>query len=124
MAALKRGIEMRKRPHKDIEKYRAQQPGWTSPKYATYGMFEMLTPKGVLRIMVGDEIWDHVSVSLETRCPTWKEMCMVKDLFFEPEETVIQYHPPKSVYIRDSHFALHLWRQQGVEIQLPPLWMV
>ena len=84
----------------------------------------MPTKKGFLRIMVVDEIWDHVSVSLIDRCPTWKEMCMVKDLFFEPEEIVIQYHPPKSVYINNFPFVLHLWRQQGVEIQLPPLWMV
>lgn len=36
--------------------------------------------------------WEHVSVSPKNqkRCPTWEEMCAVKNLFFEPEETVIQ----------------------------------
>src|SRR5262245_54586743 len=29
-------------------------------------------------------LWDHVSVSLSHRCPTWDEMCWVKDLFFLP----------------------------------------
>ena len=25
--------------------------------------------------------WEHVSVSLRNRCPTWDEMCLVKDIF-------------------------------------------
>ena len=29
--------------------------------------------------------WEHVSVSYRKRCPTWEEMCRVKDMFFEPE---------------------------------------
>lgn len=40
--------------------------------------------------------WEHVSVSLSNRCPTWEEMCMVKDIFWGEDECVIQFHPPKS----------------------------
>ena len=29
--------------------------------------------------------WEHVSVSLARRCPTWEEMCMVKDIFWGEE---------------------------------------
>ena len=25
--------------------------------------------------------WEHVSVSLQNRCPTWDEMCRIKDIF-------------------------------------------
>jgi len=43
--------------------------------------------------------WDHISVSPCNRkrqgCPTWEEMCAIKDMFFEPEERVVQYHPPQ-----------------------------
>ena len=43
--------------------------------------------------------WEHVSVSPGSpnrkKCPTWEEMCAIKDMFFEPEETVVQYHPPQ-----------------------------
>lgn len=38
--------------------------------------------------------WEHVSVSFASRCPTWDEMCEVKDIFWTPEECVVQYHPP------------------------------
>jgi hypothetical protein len=64
--------------------------------------------------------WDHVSISLllEKRCPTWAEMCMIKELFFKDEECVIQYHPAKANYVNE--FVLHLWRPQNVEIPMPP----
>ena len=71
--------------------------------------------------------WDHVSVTPCNRkrqtCPTWEEMCAIKDMFFYPEETVVQYHPPKSQYVNNHPFCLHLWRPNtaGDEIILPPI---
>lgn len=59
--------------------------------------------------------WDHVSVSFKTRCPTWGEMCTVKDWVFKPEEAVMQLHPPKSDYRSHHPFCLHLWRPQTAE---------
>lgn len=43
--------------------------------------------------------WDHVSVSFMNRCPTWAEMCKVKDLFFREDECCVEYHPAKSEYV-------------------------
>lgn len=78
--------------------------------------------------------WEHVSVSViyishqghsrqEQRCPTWQEMCYVKELFWDdPEDVVIQYHPPKSEYVSQHKFCLHLWRPidaDGKPIALP-----
>lgn len=68
--------------------------------------------------------WDHVSVSTPNRCPTWEEMCWIKGLFFEPEEAVVQYHPPASVYVNNHPYCLPLWRPHDHEIILPPTWMV
>jgi hypothetical protein len=65
--------------------------------------------------------WEHVSVSTRNRCPTWEEMAWVKRQFFEDEECVIQYHPPKSAYINVHPFVLHLWRPTGATIPMPPL---
>ncbi len=65
--------------------------------------------------------WNHVSVSIENRCPNWKEMCFVKDMFFDEEDCVIQYHPPKSRYKNVHPFCLHLWQPQNETIPLPPL---
>lgn len=68
--------------------------------------------------------WDHVSVSLKRRCPTWEEMCWVKDLLWLPEEPVIQIHPPKSKHVNNSEFCLHLWRPLEEALPLPPAWAV
>lgn len=68
--------------------------------------------------------WDHVSVSLPNRCPRWCEMQFVKDLFFKPEEVVIQYHVGKDDHINFHPYCLHLWRPQETPIQLPPKGMV
>lgn len=66
--------------------------------------------------------WDHVSVSCLSNniTPTWEVMSFVKDLFFEPEETVLQFHPKKSEYVNNAKNCLHLWRPINKEIELPP----
>lgn len=64
--------------------------------------------------------WDHVSVSFRNRCPTWDEMCIVKDLFFYPEECCIQYHPATADYVNKMPYCLHIWRPQDQELPRPP----
>lgn len=68
--------------------------------------------------------WDHVSVSHKNRTPTWEEMCIAKDIFFSEEECVIQYHPPRSQYVNNHKYVLHMWRPQNEEIIMPPKNMV
>ena len=73
--------------------------------------------------------WDHVSVSpwSEKRktCPTWEEMCAVKDLFFLDDERVVQFHPPREEYVNRHPYCLHLWRpNRGAEMPHPPIEMV
>ena len=110
---------MRKRFVK-AERYRVQNLGeWSTQKGDRFGAFEIPTPNGLLWVIMSDatdEIpWEHVSVSLEDRCPTWEEMCWIKQLFWNEEETVLQFHPKKSQYV------LHLWRLRGADHKLPPL---
>ncbi len=68
--------------------------------------------------------WEHVSVSSKdnskVRTPTWDEMCYVKDLFWDAEDCVIQYHPPKSEYVNNHENVLHLWKPVGKQIDTPP----
>ena len=64
--------------------------------------------------------WEHVSVSLPNRCPTWGEMCWVKSLFWDPEDAVIQIHPPASQYVNMHPNCLHLWRPINLTLPLPP----
>lgn len=89
---------------------------------------------GVFRVLVNQRSfhcivsngggWDHVSVSpcnkKRTTCPTWEEMCAIKNMFFLPEECVIEYHPPRSDYVNDCETCLHLWRPSDGKIPMPP----
>lgn len=64
--------------------------------------------------------WEHVSVSLTTRCPTWDELEHVRLLFWGPEETVLQLHVPRTLHVNRHPHCLHLWKPIGFEIPLPP----
>jgi hypothetical protein len=81
--------------------------------------------------------WEHVSVSVwpprsrqrpgkptpkrpDPRVPTWEEMCWIKDLFWDVEERVVQYHPPKSEYVNTHPAVLHLWKPVDQEMPAPP----
>lgn len=63
--------------------------------------------------------WEHVSVSTENGTPSWAEMCFVKSLFWEDEECVMQLHPPKSEYVNNHPYVLHLWRPLHENIPRP-----
>jgi hypothetical protein len=119
-----------------VEKGRVLRPGLATPRGETCGAFYLKAPTGaVLFVMVGDAVewpfpgppFEHVSAHVRPdratdprRCPTWEEMCWLKDLFFGPEEVVVQYHPPKSAAVNIHNWTLHLWRPVGVEVPLPP----
>jgi hypothetical protein len=47
-----------------------------------------------------------------------------KDLFWEPEDVVMQLHPQKSTYVNFNPHTLHLWRPKSVRIPTPPVGMV
>lgn len=93
------------------------------------GFFYVFGPCGEeLKIIASDgesdnpalEGWEHVSVSTRRRIPNWREMCFVKDLFWSDDEAVMQLHPPKSEYVNQHPFCLHLWRPNKQKIPLPP----
>lgn len=91
------------------------------------GFFQVPCPRTqrTLAVMISDGMgWDHVSVSLPSRCPTWEEMCYVKDLFFGKDEWVLQYHPSALDYKNCHPYCLHLWRPQNMEIPKPNSLMV
>lgn len=109
-----------------IEAFRVMSGKFASSKEdGNNGVF--LFPGLRLRCIVSDgEGWDHVSVAVLIhpkicpRCPTWAEMCWIKDKFFGEEEVVFQLHPAKSNYVNIHPFVLHLWRYQAGDPPLPP----
>lgn len=112
-----------------------EQFRWSSapPPYNTkrgdpFGLF-IIPPRNakgrtlkVMSVDGEDTGWEHVSVSLmdePMKCPSWDEMCIVKSLFWEDEEWVVQFHPAKSAYVQNHVGCLHLWRSiEG--FQTPP----
>jgi hypothetical protein len=99
---------------KALDRHRLYEPRSIDGDYNGAYMFAL---KGVsLAVIASDGAgWDHVSVSTRTRCPTWEEMCWIKDKFWGPEEAAMQLHPPKSDWVNCHNFCLHLWRPQTVE---------
>lgn len=88
------------------------------------GVFMIKLPTGAMAMAIASDGlgWEHVSVSIprEERCPTWEEMCAVKRIFWEEEDTVVQYHPPRSQYVNRHLYCLHLWRPTGTNLPTPP----
>jgi len=102
---------------------------WTSPSDGFNGMFKFMYAGRYIRCVASDGGgWQHVSVSIEheTKTPNWSTMCHVKDLFWEEEQTVVQFHPPRSQYVNHHKGCLHLWRYTGGgPYQQPePHWMM
>ena len=54
--------------------------------------------------------WEQVSMNDKSKTPTWEEMCDLKDMFWDEDETVVQYHPAKSEYVNNLKHCLHLWK--------------
>ncbi|EGR1128985.1 hypothetical protein ACKVFG_003347 [Vibrio cholerae] len=105
-------------PFKVPEKYRVKGGingmMQSDETFGNNGLFIIKTPKlsSPLTVIASDGAeWEHVSVSLSHRCPTWEEMCLVKSLFWDEEDAVIQIHPPKSQYVNNHPYSLHLWRK-------------
>lgn len=74
------------------------------------------------------EGWEHVSVHIVNDgvddIPIWEEMVNIKNMFWDDEDTVIQFHPKRSEYKNHNENVLHLWKQVGVDFQLPKIYLV
>lgn len=72
--------------------------------------------------------WEHVSVHMivdnKSEIPTWDEMCLIKNIFWDESDCVVQYHPPKSEYVNNHPHVLHLWRPIVATLPSPPSYLV
>lgn len=109
----------------EFAKYRHPEPGIYGQPKDYGGLFLIEKKDGNLLILVSNgEGWDHVSVSLEDRCPTWEEMEFVKRLFFYPDEVCMQLHVAASKHLSFMPYCLHIWKPQNQQIPMPPSIMV
>jgi len=109
-----------------VEKFRLTSGQYGTKIGETNGMFAYVPRATVeMNIIISDGgDWEHVSVNMENRCPNWPEMCWVKSLFWDDEETVMQLHPPKSEWVSNMSNCLHLWRPLKATMPRPPNIMV
>jgi len=99
----------------------------TDESYGNNGAFFVPQRPGLppYKIIASDgEGWEHVSVSLPDRVPTWEEMCALKSLFWDDEDCVVQFHPPRADYVNNHSRCLHVWRPVGIDMPRPPSWLV
>lgn len=109
-----------------LERFRKPHPVLKSMGKGRNGFFliSRLTHKGTTCFTIQSSdgnLWEHVSVSIPglKRLPTWEEMDWIKTLFWDDDETVIQFHPKKSEH-RSIAEVLHLWKKCDHEYELPP----
>jgi hypothetical protein len=108
-----------------LEQYRSTT---SSAPGETYGLFVGVPgPCGEKLIIVASngkmDGWEHVSVSRRKGLPNWTEMCFVKNLFWDAEECVVQFHPRKSDNV-SNYRVLHMWRPTSGEFPTPPQFAV
>jgi len=109
------------------EEYRITQgPRGSKKHYGNNGSFIVKKDDIEFNIIASDGLgWEHVSITIsdQERCPTWDEMCHIKNLFWSEDDVVVQFHPCKKDYVNFHPYCLHLWRYpQG--FPTPPKFMV
>ena len=124
-----------------LEGYRIKDvPGYVSPAGAHYGAFRIpIARSDDFFIAIADDgcnpqwptNWEHVSVRVIvdallslSRIPLWSEMDRVKGLFWEDDETVMQFHVHGKAKVNVHPCVLHLWRPVDGQFPVPDVRMV
>lgn len=95
-----------------------------------FGAFFIPQGDNTLRVIVDDGQltgWEHVSVSIaenNNKAPNWGMMDMVKRMFWEDDEVVVQYHISGKDRINKHNGCLHLWRPTDTALPTPPKCLV
>lgn len=106
-----------------LEKFRVSYLGDMGD--STNGAFKVKIKGEEYLVMVSDGLgWEHVSISHKHKTPSWTTMCILKDMFFDEEEVVMQLHPKKSEYVNNMKTCLHLWKPIEEVIPTPPAILV
>jgi hypothetical protein len=108
-----------------MEAYRVRDGRMASHIGRPYGAFDRVPgPCGLELTVIADDGdrtgWEHVSVSSRRRIPNWLEMSFIKDMFWEEEDCVVQFHPPRSHWVNNMSTVLHMWRCRTKEFPTPP----
>ena len=110
----------------ELDKYRVKH--WM-PQTEKSGAFKVYVGGRSFNVLASvdnigeDGPWEHISVTpcneKRDTCPTWEEMAAIKDMFFEPEDECIEYHPKRSRYVNLHSLCLHIWRPVDENLRYP-----
>lgn len=116
-----------------LEKFRVLKGPYASEPGDHYGLFLFIKARTTLQVIASEAFeeirWEHVSVvakykkqngKVRERMPSWDEMSMIKDAFWEDTEAAMQLHVPAAMHINCHPFCLHIWKPADQEIPLPP----
>lgn len=109
----------------ELNDFRVKHPFW--PQTDTSGVFKVMVGQRAFIVLASvgaigeDGVWEHISVTPKNqkRCPTWDEMCAIKDMFFGPDEACVEFHPKKSKYVNANEYCLHIWRPVNDNLRCP-----
>lgn len=68
--------------------------------------------------------WEHVAVSIRNRPPNAREMRTVRNIFWPPEEMVLQFYLSELDYANYHPNCQHLWRPANDIFPRPPAELV
>lgn len=70
------------------------------------------THKGSVVVGENEDGWEHVSFSpnYSNYIPHWKDMCELKNMFWDKDEECIQFFPKEENYVNIKENCLHIWR--------------
>ena len=58
--------------------------------------------------------WEHVAITHENSIPEYEELVKLKEEAWQTSDIAMQVHPPKSEYINEAQYTLHLWRNKCI----------
>lgn len=64
--------------------------------------------------------WEHLSVSMPSKTPSWDQMCRMKDIFWNKDEACVEYHPKEEDYVNMHQHCLHIWKPTEEYLPTPP----
>ena len=64
--------------------------------------------------------WEHLSVSMPSKTPSWDQMCRMKDIFWNKDEACVEYHPKEEDYVNMHQQCLHIWKPTEEYLPTPP----
>ena len=69
----------------------------------------LILPAGWSRTDLAPDVVAYVSVSRQSRLPTWRDLTECKDIFVGRDRKAIQVLPEESEYVNVHQFCLHMW---------------